>query len=102
VRAHAIEEYYRASTEGFRELLRARGFRADELGAHAAVPDTSLTLAIDPSLVRSDPPRQAQVPGAGTGVDGDPRRASAELGRLGVELIVERTVAAIRQSTNRH
>ena len=100
-RAHAIEEYYRAATAGFRELLRARGYRPEELSDHAALSDTSLTLAIAPGLVRTDPPRDAQVPGAGTGVDGDPRRASAELGRLGVDLIVGRTVAAIRGSTNR-
>jgi creatinine amidohydrolase/Fe(II)-dependent formamide hydrolase-like protein len=101
-RAHAVEEYYQAATVGFRELLRARGYRPDELGEHAAVPDTSLTLAIDPKLVRKDPPADAQVPGAGTGVDGDPRRASAELGVLGVDLIVARTVAAIKASTDRH
>lgn len=100
-RAHAVEEYYRAATAGFRELLRARGYRPDELGDHAALSDTALTLAIAPGLVRTDPPRDAQVPGAGSGADGDPRRASAELGRLGVDLIVARTVAAIRESTNR-
>ena len=33
------------------------------------------------------------------GVAGDPRRASAELGKLGTELIVQRSVAAIRQAT---
>jgi creatinine amidohydrolase/Fe(II)-dependent formamide hydrolase-like protein len=98
---HAVEEYYRAATAGFRELLRARGYRPDELGDHAALSDTSLTLAIAPGLVRTDPPRDAQIPGAGTGADGDPRRASAELGRLGADLIVARTVAAIRESTNR-
>ena len=101
-RAHAIEEYYQAATVGFPDLLRARGYRPDELGEHAAVPDTSLTLAIDPKLVRKEPPADAQVPGAGTGADGDPRRASAELGVLGVDLIVARTVAAIKASTDRH
>jgi creatinine amidohydrolase len=101
-RAHAIEEYYQAATVGFRDLLRARGYRPDELGEHAAVPDTSLTLAIDPKLVRKDPPTDAQVPGAGSGVDGDARRASAELGVLGVDLIVAQTVAAIKASTDRH
>jgi creatinine amidohydrolase/Fe(II)-dependent formamide hydrolase-like protein len=100
-RAHAIEAYYQAATAGFRELLRQRGYRPEELGEHAALPDTALMLAIDPRLVRTNPPRDAHVPGAGTGVDGDPRRATAELGRLGVELIVARTVTAIRESTNR-
>jgi creatinine amidohydrolase len=100
-RAHAIEEYYRAGTAGFRELLRARGYRPEELGEHGGLTDTALTLAVDPRLVRTDAPRDAQVPGAGTGADGDPRRASAELGRLGADLVVARTVAAIRESTNR-
>jgi creatinine amidohydrolase/Fe(II)-dependent formamide hydrolase-like protein len=99
-RAHAIAEYYRAATVRFRELLGARGYRREELGEHAGLTDTALTLAVDPRLVRTDPPR-AELPGAGTGADGDPRRASAELGRLGVELIVTRTVAAIRDSISR-
>jgi creatinine amidohydrolase len=100
-RAHAIEEYYRAATTGFRDLLTARGYRVPELGDHAGLADTSLTLAIDPRLVRSDLPGDDRVPGAGSGVDGDARRASAELGRAGVDLIVARTIAAIKASTNR-
>lgn len=100
-RVHAVEEYYRAATTGFRELLKARGYRDEELGNHAALPDTSLTLALEPRLVRADALRAERAPGADTGVEGDPRRASAELGHLGVDLIVDRTVAAIRDSTTR-
>jgi creatinine amidohydrolase len=100
VRAHAIDEYYRAATREFRDLLKARGYRAEELGEHAALPDTALTLALDPRLVRAAaPPGNDGLPGIGTGVDGDPSRASADLGRLGVDLIVSRTVAAIKGST---
>ena len=97
-RAHAVEEYYRAATAGFRDLLRTRGYGSAELGEHAAVPDTSLTLALDPRLVRSALLAQGSAPGPGSGVDGDPRRASAEIGALGVDLIVTRTVDAIRES----
>jgi creatinine amidohydrolase/Fe(II)-dependent formamide hydrolase-like protein len=96
VRVHAIEEYYRAATAGFRELLRAKGYRTDELGDHADLADTSLTLALEPRLVRTggrDP-----APPAPSAADGDWRRASAELGRLGIDLIVSRTVAAIKES----
>jgi len=99
VRAHAIEEYYHAATAGFRALLSARGYQPEELGDHAALADTALTLALDPSLVRTGLLRDDRAPGAGSGADGDPRRASAELGRLGVDLIVARTVAAIKTST---
>jgi len=97
VRVHAIEEYYRAATAGFEALLKARGYGADEIGQHAGLADTSLTLALEPSLVRTAP-REPPAPGDASGVDGDPRRASAELGRLGVELIVVQSVAAIRKS----
>jgi creatinine amidohydrolase/Fe(II)-dependent formamide hydrolase-like protein len=95
-RVHAIEEYYRAATAGFRELLRAKGYRVDELGEHADLADTSLTLALEPRLVRTSGVEPA--PPGPSGADGDWRRASAELGRLGVDLIVSRTVAAIKES----
>jgi creatinine amidohydrolase/Fe(II)-dependent formamide hydrolase-like protein len=36
----------------------------------------------------------------GDGANGDPRRSSAELGLLGVDLIVTRTVDAIRKATS--
>ena len=98
-RVHAIEEYYRASEADFRRLLAARGYRPDELGSHASLSDTSLTLSVDPKLVRMDRLKPGTGLGeGGDGVDGDPRRASAELGRLGVETIVPHTVEAIRKS----
>ena len=100
-RVHAIDEYYRASTTGFRDLLKARGYRADELGEHAALADTSLALAVDPRLVRASLLGAERAPGAESGVDGDPRRASADLGQLGVDLIVSRTIAAIKDSITR-
>ncbi len=97
VRAHAIDEYYRAATEGFPKALEGRGYTDAEIGRHAGVADTSLALAVDPSLVRAD--RLHEAPSAG--VSGDPRRASAELGKAGVDAIVADTVAAIRNATAR-
>ena len=97
VRVHAVEDYYRAATAGFDGLLKTRGYRAEEIGQHAGLSDTSLTLALEPRLVRTTP-REEPAPGEASGVEGDPRRASAELGRLGVELIVAQSVAAIRKS----
>jgi creatinine amidohydrolase/Fe(II)-dependent formamide hydrolase-like protein len=102
-RVHAMEEYYRAATAGFRDLLKARGYSLSEIGEHAALADTSLTLALEPRLVRMPLGRDNRAAGhaAGpTGVEGDPRRASEELGRLGVDLIVSRTVAAIKATTS--
>jgi len=86
---------------GFRDLLKTRGYRVEDLGNHGGLLDTSLTLAVAPNLVRAHAPRDGdQIPGVGTGVDGDPSRASAELGRLGVDLVVARTVEAIKTATN--
>src|SRR2546428_9981392 len=90
VRVHAVEEYYRASQDEFRLLLKTKGYRDDELGSHASLADTSLMLAVDPRLVRMERLRRGTGP-TGDGVDGDPSRASAELGRLGVEAVVART-----------
>jgi creatinine amidohydrolase/Fe(II)-dependent formamide hydrolase-like protein len=98
-RVHAVTEYYRASQQGHAKLLAARGFPAAEIGEHAGLADTSLALAVDPSLVREEWLGRASTPAERPGVSGDPRRASAELGRLGTAHIVDETVAVIRQRT---
>lgn len=98
-RVHALAEYYRAAQAGHAELLAAKGFAAAEIGSHAGLADTALTLAIAPSLVRMDKLQQAAEAGPREGVYGDPRRASAELGQLGVDRIVAASVAAIRERT---
>lgn len=100
-RAHAIEDYYRAAVVEFPRLLGERGYRKDEVGIHAGVADTSLMLAVDPRTVRAGHLRPESWPAGASGVSGDPTRASAELGRVGVEMIVARTVEAIRKSIAR-
>jgi creatinine amidohydrolase len=95
VRVHAIEEYYRAGESEVPRLLRARGYSDAELGRHAGLTDTALMLATDARMVRPDRLRPGRE---GDGVDGDPTRATAELGRPAVELIVSRTVDAVRKS----
>src|SRR5215471_13273519 len=94
-RAHAIPEYYRTSESGFAHLLESRGYAASEVGTHAGLADTALMMALDPALVRSERLKP------GEGVNGDPRRATSELGALGVALVVDETVAAIKQAVTR-
>ncbi len=96
VRAYALTEYYRASETEFGQLLKSKGYSEAEIGSHAGLLDTSLMMATDPSLVRPDLLGETK-PGDGT--HGEPRRASAALGELGVDLVVARTVAAIRIAT---
>ena len=95
IRAHAIEEYYRASEAEFPQLLKSKGYPEEEVGTHAGLADTSLMLAVDPHLVRTN---RLQP---GEGVHGDPRRSNPLLGQLGVDLIVTRTVDAIRKAVAR-
>lgn len=93
-RVHALPEYYQVTQTDYIEALKARGHGLDEIGRHAGLADTSLQLAVDPSQVRMAV-AASRAPGAPDGVSGDPRRATAELGRLGTERIVEVSVAAI-------
>jgi creatinine amidohydrolase len=102
VRAHALAEYYAAVESSYPQALRARGFRDDEIGTHAGLADTSLALAVDPRLVRADGLASRVKPSPSEGAYGDPRRASAALGQLGVDLIVAASVEAIRKATTRH
>ena len=95
VRVHAILEYYQESEHGYGRLLGSKGYPASEVGTHAGLADTSLMMALDPSLVRTD----RLKPGEGDA--GDPSRASAALGILGVDLIVAKTVEAIKTAAAR-
>jgi creatinine amidohydrolase len=94
-RVHYIAAYYQAATTDYAQLLRGEGFTPAQIGPHAGLADTSLMLAVDASLVHTERLGEASPQ---TGVTGDPSRASAALGQKGVDLIVEKTVAAIRQS----
>jgi creatinine amidohydrolase/Fe(II)-dependent formamide hydrolase-like protein len=97
-RVHALPEYYRAAAADYAAALKAQGYSAAEIGTHAGLADTALTLATAPQLVRSlDVARTIK----NDGVAGDPRRATAELGRPGVEHIVDATVAAIHAATHK-
>src|SRR5205807_9561478 len=77
VRAHAVLEYYQESEHGFGKLLEAQGFPASEVGTHAGLADTSLMMALDPSLVRTDRLKP------GEGDIGGPSRPSAGPGKRG-------------------
>ena len=96
-RAFASVEYYRVTQTAFEDALKAHGATPAEIGVHAGLADTSLALALAPALVRP----QAMSAPPSPGVTGDPRRSTAELGELGVALIVDRTVADIRRQTRR-
>ena len=96
VRAHFIGDYYRATETAYVQALRAKGLTDAQIGSHAGTADTSLQMAIDPAMVRTDRLDGAQS--SATGTSGDPRPSTAALGQLGVDLIVAQTVAAIKKA----
>ena len=99
-RAILPPEYYAASSDGYAEILRKRGYRDDEIGTHAGLADTSLQLAVAPQMVRQDSLRNGPKLGLADGVyGGDPRRSSAEIGQLGIDNIVTQTVKALKAET---
>jgi len=94
VRVISVDDYYGAAGEEQNKYLIAQGETLKTIGQHAGIADTSELMAIHPQGV--DLARIAQVPfpREPTGVDGDPRRASAERGRA---LIALKVAAAVRQ-----
>ena len=101
-RAFFVPEYYRAATTDFYPVLKSHGYSAAEIGTHAGVADTSLTMAVDPRAVRAEALKTGTDLDAANGVYGDPRRSSADMGRLAADAIVDRTVAAIRADMARN
>ena len=94
-RAYGLTAYYEAAQAPFRQALRSKGYSDAEIGTHAGLSDTSLMLAIDKSLVRADLLAQGAKTSPADGVYGDPRKSTADLGQIGVQIIVDKTVQAI-------
>jgi creatinine amidohydrolase len=101
-RVHALLDYYRVTDTAYVAALKARGYSTDAIGTHAGLADTSLALAVDPALVRTQAMARGPQPTARDGVYGDPRKATVELGQVGVDEIVTTSVAQIRALTGAH
>jgi creatinine amidohydrolase/Fe(II)-dependent formamide hydrolase-like protein len=96
VRIHFVPEYYSASGESFRAWLVSQGEKPEDIGTHAGITDTSQLMAIDSKLVRRD--KLANRGGfEGSGVSGNPTRASTAYGQKGLEIKVETTVRRLRE-----
>lgn len=100
-RAHYVPAYYEAASSEFAQALRSRGITQRQIGQHAGVADTSLMMAVDASRVRTDR-LHAPDSEASSGVAGDPSPSTAALGQVGVDLVIEHSVAAIRQAIAGH
>ena len=83
--------YFKAHEQG-NTYLRQHGL---PIGTHAAITDTSEILFIDRELKWIRPHKIAAGDGT-TGVDGDPRPASGQLGQMVIETKITSAVAQIR------
>jgi len=93
-RVHFIPEYY--SDNGFTDWLKTQGETDESIGTHAGISDSSQLLAVAPQHIRND--KLAKGGGfEGSGVTGDPTKATAERGKKGLELKVETAVARIQK-----
>lgn len=101
-KALALTAYYDASQAPYIQSLRSKGFSDAEIGTHAGLADTSLMLAIDKSLVRTELLAEGAKTAPADGVYGDPRKSSSELGQIGVRSIVDRSVQAIQEAVKQH
>ena len=75
--------------------MMKRGIKKEEIGNHSDVRDVSLMMAVDPKMVRPD--KLAAGDGK-NGVEGDPRHATAEIGKVLLKRTIDRTVADIQKS----
>jgi creatinine amidohydrolase/Fe(II)-dependent formamide hydrolase-like protein len=94
VRVHAVTAYY--SANGFPEWLQQQGESLEAIGSHATITDTSQVMVLYPAGIRSDKLVRGR-PGDGTGITGDPTRASIAYGQKGLELKIAAGVRAIRE-----
>jgi creatinine amidohydrolase/Fe(II)-dependent formamide hydrolase-like protein len=93
-RVHYVPEYY--YDNGFTAWLKSQGETEKSIGTHAGISDTSQLLAVAPQHIRKD--KLAPNGGfEGSGVTGDPTKASVARGEKGLELKVETTAARIQK-----
>jgi creatinine amidohydrolase/Fe(II)-dependent formamide hydrolase-like protein len=96
VRVHWIGDYYSTAMDAQRRWITdTLKIPAGEIGSHAGILDTSELLAVNPRHVRMD--KRAPNGGSqGSGVSGDPTKATAEIGRKLLQIKVDHAVAQIK------
>ena len=99
-RVYALTDYYEGGREHYRAWLEAAYNYDDQIvGSHAGISDTSQMLHVRPSGIRKDQLKAWGGP-ADSGVSGDPMKATAEIGRMGIAFKVNTAIAQFRQLKN--
>jgi creatinine amidohydrolase/Fe(II)-dependent formamide hydrolase-like protein len=93
-KVYALTDYYEGGREHYRAWMEAAfGYTDDIIGSHAGISDTSQMLHVRPTGVRKDQIKPWGGP-KDSGVSGDPMKATAEIGRMGIEFKIN---AALNQ-----
>ena len=96
VRVFALTDFYRQGGANYRAWMEAEfGYDAATIGSHAGISDTSQMLYVFPEGIRL----YKRAPGGGSpdaGVTGDPTKATAEIGGMGIEFKVNAGIAQYR------
>ncbi|MCC7179749.1 MAG: creatininase family protein [Acidobacteria bacterium] len=99
-KVYALTDYYEVGRDHYRAwMLAAFGYDDTIVGSHAGISDTSQMLHVHPAGIRKD----RITPWGGpkdSGVTGDPTRASAEIGRMGIEFKVNAGMSQYRLLKN--
>ena len=99
-RVYALTAYYNEGREHYRAWIDAAfGFNDDIIGSHAGISDTSQMLHVRPAGIR----KNMLMPWGGpkdSGVSGDPMKATAEIGRMGIQFKINAAIAQYRLLKN--
>ena len=100
VKVFALTEYYEGGREHYRAWMEAAfGYDETVVGSHAGISDTAQMLHVHPAGIRKD---QIKPWGgaADSGVSGDPTKATAEIGRMGILFKVNAAILQYRTLKN--
>ncbi len=99
-RVFSLTAYYNEGREHYRAWIDAAfGWGDDIIGSHAGISDTAQMLHVRPSGIR----KNMLMPWGGpkdSGVSGDPMKATAEIGRMGIQFKVNAAIAQYRLLKN--
>ena len=93
VKVYALNEYYSKGHEDiYAWLEKDHGYDRATVGSHAGIMDTSQLMYVNPDAVRVAN-RLPSGGGRGSGVNGDPTKATAELGKRMIDSKVNAAIA---------
>jgi creatinine amidohydrolase len=100
VKVFPLTDYYEGGREHYRAWMEAAfGYDEQTVGSHAGISDTSQMLFVRPAGIRKDQLKPWGGP-ADSGVSGDPMKATAEIGKMGIEFKVNAAISQYKSIKN--